>query len=220
MSDPAVTESSVEDAFHQMTQQFIESSMSAWPEDTLLPLALAAFKMIDAKQSLALFQEHFGAFTDRLSRRDYEALVEASKNEHIAALDIAGKYSASNDATKEVVWTYICNLCRFSSMQKLYKHIPPTILGAVTDAAHGLKAQLDAGTVDVNSINPFELGQQVMAKFNPDELEKLMKGIMGNPETMNMVMSQMSSALGGIDPSSLSSGNLDISALMKMMPKP
>jgi hypothetical protein len=65
-----------------------------------------------------------------------------------------------------------------------------------------------------------------MAKFQPAELESLMRDLMGNKEAMSAMMSQMNSMIGVKadmnDPASIASlanKQFDISSIMKMMPK-
>ena len=211
-------QSSVERAFFDVTVQFLADSVVAWPDDSLLPIALSEFKKLESSVALKLFQKHFADQITGLAKKDIAALYEAAREPNIAAINIEAKFSAANSSTQETMWTYISHMCRFASMQKLYEHIPSSILGAVTTAAQDLKGRIDSGDVDPSSVNPFELGKEVMAKFRPEELESMMKNIMGNPETMNSLMSQMSSALGGIDPSSLASGQaVDVSKLMNFM---
>jgi len=63
-----------------------------------------------------------------------------------------------------------------------------------------------------------------MSKFQPKELEGMMRQLTSNPETMASIMSQMSSVLGSDALSAVSSamnggGQLDLAAMMKLMPK-
>ena len=206
-----VDQSAITTGFHEMASQLIESSMTAWPEDPLLPLALSAFKKLDGDFAMALFDKHFGPLIERLSRKDETALFEAGEHEALAAINIKGKFSSANANTRETIWTYVGHLTRFVSMNKMYKHIPKQVLGAVNDAAENLKKQLDEGTLDASSINPFELGQSVMSKFKPEDITKMMNELSSNPEVMASMMSQMSSMMGANGDMK----NLDISSLMK-----
>jgi hypothetical protein len=207
-----------------MSVQLIEASVSAWPEDALLPLALIAFKKIEPEQAFNLVVEHLGPYIDGLSKRDVDVLFKAASIGPLEALQIESKFSGANDSTRDTLWTYIGHICKYVTMSKLYKHIPENVLSAVTDAASGLKAKIDSGSIDLSSVNPFELGQEVMSTFPPQELERMMRQLTSNPETMSSIMSQMSSVLG---PSALSSvagsmsggGSLDVASMLKFLPK-
>ena len=96
--------------------------------------------------------------------------------------------------------------------------IPTRVLGAVNDAAVALKAELDTG-LDASTVNPFELGQKVMSKFAPEDIEAMMKDMMRDPEAMNAMMSQMTSMMGSGGPPGMPSG-LDINSLMSQFMGP
>lgn len=221
------TRGSVAIGFHEMAVQFVEASAAAWPEDPLLPIAVAQIKGVAPEVLIDAFATAFKDQLDGLSRRDPEALFAAGQHPGVAALDIRGKYESSNDNTKETLWTYMGHLCRFVSVLRLYKSMPTRILDAAQDTAKNLKQQLDSGVLTASAINPFELGQQVMAKFAPEDLESMMKDMMSNPEIINTVMSQMGSLLppdaaaaaaAGVMPPGMP--NLDLSALTKMFGRP
>jgi hypothetical protein len=206
-----VTQSSTFIAFHEITKQLIEASISAWPEDALLPLALQTWSALEPEASMTLFETHFGSLSGRLALKEPEALFEAGRHAALEAIQIETKFKAASEATQNTLWTYIGHMCRFTSMNKLYAYIPGNVLSAVTDAAKDLKDKLDAGDIDTNTINPMELGQSVMSKFKPEELESMMKGIMSNPDIMNNLMSQMNSVLD--------SKQGDMSQLLKFLGK-
>ena len=191
------TKASVQKAFHDMAIQFLEASIGAWPEDTLLPLALVQVKGLSHADALKLFQDHIGPLADKLSKKDESALFQVGRHPELEALQIESKFSGANASTRETFWTYIQHLCRFGSMEKLYKHIPDEILGAVNEAAVDLKAQIDSGTLDASKVNPFELGQQVMSRFDANQIDKLMKTMMGSPEAVDSILNSMSSLVAG-----------------------
>jgi hypothetical protein len=218
--------SSVHAGLTDMCTQLIESSVAAWPEDTLLPIALVDFKKLKPEDAFNLVIEHLGQYMDGLALKNSAVLFEAAKIPALAAIGIQAKFEAANASTRDTLWNYITHICKYVTMSKLYKNIPENILGAVNDAASGLKSKLDDGSIDLSSVNPYELGQQVMAKFNPKELEDMMRQITSNPETMSSIMAQMSSVLGPEALSNVASsmsestGQIDLASLLKFMPKP
>lgn len=211
MSD--LTKTSTDTAFHEVTKQLIEASVAAWPEDVLLPIALAQWSALEPTESLALFETHLGPFANRLSQREELALFEVGQLEAFAALQIKEKFQGANESTQKTLWTYIGHMCRFGTMNKLYNYIPSNVMTAVTDAAHDLKQRLDSGEIDTKSINPMELGKSVMSKFKPEELESMMKSLMANPDAMNTIMSQMNSVMD----STGGGGMPDVSSLLKFL---
>ena len=158
--------------------------------------------------------------------RDASVVDDISKDENLAVLEIKAKFDSLNEEDREFFWTYLAHIAKLSSMQKIYKHIPKNVMNSVTEAAVDLKQRMESGQLDPSKINPFELGQEVMSKFQPAELETLMRDLMGNKEAMGAMMSQMNSMMGVkadmSDPASIASlanKQFDISSLMKMMPK-
>ena len=209
-----VTKASTDVAFHEITKQLIEASIAAWPEDPLLPLALQTWSTVEPSHGMFLFDNHFGSLVNRLVAKDCGALFTAAKDPALAAIGIENKFRGASEATQSTLWTYIGHMCRFSSMNKLYDHIPANVLSAVTDAAKELKERLDSGDIEATGINPMELGQSVMSKFKPEELDSMMKGIMNNPDIMSSLMSQMNSVLESKD-----SSGADMSQLLKFLGK-
>ena len=183
--------------FLTIAVQFVDASCVAWPADPLLPLASVTLKKLEPQIALDLFESNFGTLVNALAKKDEQALFTVGDHEALKALCVREKYEGANEATREVLWTYIGNLCKIISMKRLYKHIPSGVLGAVTDAAHNLKSRLDSGSIDVGSLNPYEIGKEVMEKFNPNELEHMMKDFMKNEEAMETVMTQMSAMMNG-----------------------
>jgi hypothetical protein len=193
---PSGMQGTITKNFHNIAIQFLEASIAAWPSDTLLPLALTRVKAMNPDEAIALFDTAVGPFESKLTQKDPNGLYEFGSLDALVALQIREKYDGANANTRDTIWTYVGHLCRFVSMWRLYKHVPTQILGAVGEAAATLKHQLDSGSVDPSKVNPFELGQQVMSKFKPEELDSMMKDLMGNPNAINAMMSQMTSLLG------------------------
>lgn len=193
--------SSMENGFCEMAIQLIESSISAWPEDVLLQIALVEFKKLDNAKALELFHSNFEDYLDGLSKKDEETLWRLSEHPLLEAVNIREKFSSSSKSTQETLWTYLGHLCRFSGMKSLYKFIPENVLNSVSEAAQNLKRDLDSGKIDAKHVNPLELGQKVMSQFKPEEIEAIMNKITSDPKAMQIMMNQMSSAMenGGLD---------------------
>lgn len=221
MSD--LTKKSTDSAFHEVTKQLIEASIAAWPEDILLPIALKQWTTLEPSESLDLFEKHLGHLSNRLSQKEEAALFEAGEDPALAAIGIKEKFLGANESTQKTLWSYIGHMCRFGTMNKLYSFIPPTVMSAVTDAAHDLKSKLDSGEIDTTSINPMDLGKSVMSRFKPEELETMMKSLMSNKDAMNTIMSQMSSVMDAGGPNGSNgipegpNGMPDLSGLLKFL---
>jgi hypothetical protein len=198
-------------SFHKMCLQFIEFGKETWPDDELLPYALIAFNALEPDTAARLFEEHFGVYLSGLLKKETDTLFNLSKHPSLEALDIETKFNSSSAEIQEKLWTYVTNIAKFISMSRVYKHIPGDVLGAVTSAAYDLKSKLDSGAIDPKSINPYEIGKEVMEKFDQSKLDAMMKSFMSNPEVMETVMTQMTSMMQS------QTGNVDLADMMKMM---
>lgn len=195
--DQKATRQQLAAAFKDTAVQFAESAIAAWPEDALLPAAAAELRSVDATVLLEAAQRNFGKHIAALNQKDPKALFEVGRHEQLAILNFEAKYAGANSATQDTVWAYVSSLCKFVSMYGLYGQIPTGILSVVNGTAFELKSAIEAGAMDVNSINPMELGQRVMAQINPKEMENFMNAIMQDQDAMMNMMSQMSNIVGG-----------------------
>jgi hypothetical protein len=82
-------------------------------------------------------------------------------------------------------------------MIDMYSKCPPGMLDAISGVAGGLISKLQSGDMDINSLNPVQLGQMMIKDMNPDDLEGFGNAILegGNIDSM---MSIMQSTLGGM----------------------
>jgi len=232
----SITKDEIAVSFFKIVAQFLETCTTTWPHESLIPLAISQIQLLSPDECLTSFLSAFGPFLDRLANKDFLAVQELSELPVLQGLSVHEKFMDLDEAKKELMWNYITNMCRLVTMNKLYSHIPSNVLGAVSEAAATLRAQIDDGTMNATNINPFELGQQVMAKFNHDEIEGIMTNLMKNQDIMNSVMSQMTGILGtsGLQnaiqsmdaksglPEGLSDllkGSGDMSSLFKMLEK-
>jgi hypothetical protein len=213
-------------SFFEKSKEFMAYAVAKFPEDVYLPIAKAAVDGMTAENALGLYYSQFDSFNDRLMAKDETVVEDIAKDENLAVLEISSKFASMTAEDRDFFWVHMTHIAKLASMQKIYKHIPTNVMASVTEAALDLKEKMESGTLDPTKINPFELGQEVMAKFEPAELEKLMKNLLGNKEAMNAMMSQMSSMIGvKADMSSpetiaaLASKEFDISKMIKMMPK-
>jgi len=212
--------------FFAKCNELMTFSVAKFADDAYLPIAKLTVSKMEPLECLQLYEAQFGQFNDRLMTRDESVILDVSKDENLAVLEIKAKFDSLNEEDREFFWTYLVHIAKLSSMQKIYKHIPTNVMNSVTEAAVDLKQRMESGEIDPSKINPFELGQEVMAKFQPNELESLMRDLMGNKEAMSAMMSQMNSMIGVKadmnDPASiagLANKQFDISSIMKMMPK-
>jgi hypothetical protein len=202
---------SVSKGFYEMATQFLDSSVAAWPEDPMLPLACIKLKSMDPDDALLQFQTTFEDHLENLAKRDEETLFKIGDLDDFKILQIREKFLSSNATTRDTVWTYIGHLCRFAGMKSLYKFIPTNVLETVTQAAQQLKRDIDSGAIDTKDINPYDLGQKVMSQFQPEEIEQMMKSITSDPKAMSLMMTQMAGSMGTNGP--------NMESMMKMFPK-
>jgi len=166
-----------------------------WPE-SLLKLAYSKLEAAEAEDLLKAFDKVTVDSLDALSKKDIDALQKICAHEELAVLELYSKFTSAFEDQQKTWWSLIESLCRLVNMSKLYDTIPENLMNVVSQTAQDLKEQIDAGKTTLNSLNPFELGQQVMSKFKPEELQELMKSLSQNQGMLTSLMEQMTSSMG------------------------
>ena len=192
--------------FLAMSLQFLDAAVEVWPQDAVLAewkitAEAARASGEDARmRALALRAqaEFHGAFKDsyeRLQKKDATLLQEAIPL--LAVLDLPAKWHAADAAVRETVWEYVQQLAQFSSMYTLYSKCPGGLMGKVTSMASALVSKLEAGEMDMASINPMQLSQQMLANMDPQDLENFGRELSSGGDIMGM-MSMMQGMVGSM----------------------
>lgn len=205
MTENLNAKASVAAAFSGMLVQFVEAAIVAWPRDALLPVALTALQAQRPDATVGSFLARFGSVKDQLAKHDVSVLGDVSKDPLLQPLDVMAKYEGADDATRDSMWAYVDHLCRFATAYSMYAAIPTGLLGVISETANDLKNKLDSGDVDMGAINPFALGQQVMAKVRPEDLQEMMNTLTKDQDSMMNLITQMQALLpaGAVDASGM-----------------
>lgn len=217
--DPSPAEGMLQQ-FLAMGLQFLEAAVEVWPSDAVLAQWKAAADSARASgddaamralalQAQADFHDTFKDDYERLKKKD-DALILQSSSPLLQSLGMAAKWRAADAATQASVWEYAQQLGQFSSMYVLYSKCPGGLMGKVTSMASSLVSRLEAGEMDLASINPMQLSQQMLAGMDPSDLEAFGRELSSGGDIMGM-MSMVQGMVGGMG---ADAGMPDLSALL------
>ena len=205
--------------FLAMGLQFLEAAVEVWPGDSVLAQwkAVAEAARASGEESmralaLAAHAEFHATFQDsyeRLKKKD-ETLILQGSIPVLERLGLAAKWRAADAATRASVWEYAQQLAQFSSMYVLYSKCPGGLMGKVTSMASSLVSKLEAGEMDLASINPMQLSQQMLAGMDPSDLEAFGRELSSGGDIMGM----MSMVQGMVGNMGAESGMPDLSAML------
>ena len=172
-------------SFVDMATQLMNTLSDAWPSE-FQPLT----NVKDKKALLASFVATYGHLFAKASAKDITIFDDPVFNsykprEKLSQIDV------------NILWQYIVPMVKFATMHDLYKGIPNNIMDVISGTVQDIKSQIDSGTLDMKTLNPFELGQSVMAKMNPDEVMRMTQSLLGNEQQMEQMMKSMQVLLSG-----------------------
>jgi len=221
--------------FLDMGLQFLNAAVEVWPEDRVLAAWKETAETARASgedsrmRALAVaaqreFHDTFKDHYERLQKKD-SAVIDADLP-LLATLDVKAKWRAADAAVRDTVWEYVQQLAQFSSMYTLYNKCPGGLMGKVTSMASALVSKLEAGEMDMASINPLQLSQQMLANMDPQDLESFGRELSSGGDIMGM-MSMVQGMVGGMgadagmpDLASMLGGGGGMAGLASMMGGP
>ncbi len=189
--------------FFDVCADFAKASADVWSTDTVI--------LEHSKKLQELVNEPFSVKKEhgqRLAKLFHQTFVKqysevVSKNPVFfssPAFEVIHgrkKYDLAPNEIKNTVWEYFKQLVQYAGMIDMYSKCPPGMLDAISGVAGGLISKLQSGDMDLNSLNPVQLGQMMIKDMNPDDLEGFGNAILegGNIDSM---MSIMQSTIGGM----------------------
>lgn len=183
MVDPRAT---VGVAFHDVTKQLMATLAETWPTrfSNDVPCTTEIELMRD-------FTTTYGHLFDKATRHDKTIFQDPALQAYADLID-------ESPETLEVFWQYTDNLIRYATVEKMYKGIPTSVMGIISDSITSVKTSLDNGTLDPKFMNPLELGQDVMKKLKPEDLLALTQSLMQNQDEMMGMMSSMMNLMNNL----------------------
>ena len=189
--------------FFDVCSDFAKASSDVWSTDKtileeyqkLLALASESFevKREHGAKLAKTFHQHFVKhYPDVVKKNpDFFSLPPFSK------VNGRKKFDLASAGIQNTVWEYFKQLVQYAGMIDMYSKCPPGMLASISGIAGGLITKLQGGEMDLNSLNPIQLGQMMIKDMNPDDLEGFGNAILegGNIDSM---MSIMQSTLGGM----------------------
>ena len=218
--------------FGQACYQFLDASCEVWPECSVLKLYKAEFDAANANPVIAKtfveslhgkFQEQFKAYITQLIQKD--ASVVTQPVPFLLEVKAASKYASADSSVQDTCLEYAKQIAQAASINDVYSKCPSRMMDQVAKLATSFVKDIEAGRMDISTLNPLEISQKVMSSLNPSDIEEFGKqlsaqgGMEGVMSMMQNVMGSMPGGMGGLGNmmSSLGAGGFDPSALAGMM---
>ena len=192
--------------FFEVCADFAKASSDVWSTDEFIQaeslklqeLRKESFEMKkEAGLKLAkTFHDNFvSSYGDVVKKNpDFFSQSQFSK------LNARKKYDLASKDVQNTVWEYFRQLVQYAGMIDMYSKCPPAMLASISGVAGGLIAKLQGGDLDLNSLNPIQLGQMMIKDMNPEDLEGFGNAILegGNIDSMMTIMQSTLSGMGGL----------------------
>ena len=121
-------------------------------------------------------------------------------------------YEKASSGQKEKIWEFLKTISQYSGMVDMYNKCPDSMLRTLSGVAGGIIGKLQAGQMDMSTLNPLALGQMMMKDMNASDLESFGQAVLsgGNMENMmGLMMGSLDSLPGGAPDMSMFSNMLN-----------
>lgn len=184
--------------FVDVATQFIETLADTWPNDfsdLRTKLRTRARNLESDTDLLLKFDETFKHLFEKSTHKDPSVFEDPFFDSYKAKQ----KFDESNQDTINVIWQYIEHLVRFTTMHKMYDGIPQGVMSVISNSILDVKTKLDDGSLDTKYLNPLELGQDVLAKLSPDDIQQMTNNLLGNEKSMLNMLNTMQILMQGMN---------------------
>ena len=204
------------DSFIDMLGQFLSACEGVWPECNGLKEYRTGFDVVNSRllsedARLAakekIIDEYYTSlkpYFSRCSAKDPTVFTEESIP-ILEKVSIREKYLDQGipDATRDVIWQYVLQLNQLCQIYNgLLNKIPSNVMNKVQETAMRIRAQIDSGTLDLNSLDVKELGKEVMSDLPEEEVETFINNFMQDPSSLAEIATNLG-GIAGIDTASL-----------------
>jgi hypothetical protein len=179
----------VSSTFRNVLDQLVGTLADAYPER----FGTSKLQLSSQTNNVAMigsFCDTYSHLFERASRHDISIFDDPTLVQY---KDLA-KDGASAD-TLTVFWQYIDHLVRFGTIYKMYHGVPTGVMNVISESISSVKSKLDSGALDMKFLNPLELGQDVLSKLSPSDIEGLTAAVMSNQDQVMSMMSTMMSMM-------------------------
>lgn len=184
--------------FVDVALQFVETLAEAWPNEFSeyrLKLRTRSRTLESDCKLVEDFHDKYKHLFDKTTLKDPSLFDDELLQQYKAR----EKYDASNQDTINVAWQYIEHMVRFATMYKMYDGIPSNVMNVISNSIDDVKSKLDSGTLDPKYLNPLELGQDVMSKINPADIQEMTQTLLGNEKSMQNMLNTLQILMTGMN---------------------
>jgi hypothetical protein len=155
------------------------------------------------------FYSAFGKEFSKIVAKDDDFF--ALKISYLHDVNARELYTRASSSQKEKIWEFLKTVSQYSGMVDMYNKCPESMLRTLSGVAGGIIGKLQAGEMDISTLNPLALGQMMMKDMKSSDLESFGQAVLsgGNMENMMGLM------MGSLE--NLPGGAPDISMLSSLM---
>lgn len=99
---------------------------------------------------------------------------------------------------KALVWNDLVSLVQYANIGNMYKLCPDRMMNIITGMAEKVSKQVQSGEMDLNSLNPMDLGKSIVSSMSQAEIEEIGKSLM-QKDTMENMMRMMETSMKSME---------------------
>lgn len=204
-----------------LTKKFMEY----FPEDaeTLKPtLALMGFSGDEVEEKDALemgtymmksFFEMFNESFDLIMERN-EKFFEIDSS-ILQSMNVKEKWSKLTLEQKDASWSDLVLLVQLTNIGKMYDLCPSKMMNMISNMAQKVSGQVQKGELNLETLNPMEIGQSLVSSMSEEEIHEIGKSLM-KKENLDDMMKLMQTSMKGMQNMKGMPKNFDMGALSSL----
>jgi len=107
------------------------------------------------------------------------------------------KWALLTSDQKRSIWVEMAMLVQYANLGKMYSLCPSKMMDMITTMADKVSRQVANGEMNLDSLNPMELGQSLVSNMSAEEIEEIGKTLM-QKDTMEDMMRLMQTSMKGL----------------------
>lgn len=142
------------------------------------------------------FSEQFKDSFDTILNKD-ESFFEIDHPILQGIIGAKQKWMVLKPEQKRNVWVEMAMLVQYANLGRMYRLCPTKMMDMISSMADKVSRQVANGEMNLDTLNPMELGQNLVSSMSPEEIEDIGRTLM-QKETMEDMMKLMQTSMKGL----------------------